>query len=117
MHREDILAKAIRLPCLTQTGAKYAPLSLRLLAYRDEDQVVNELGMGSTRKKQTRRASRRRQAAGKKPGSRSRTVPEEINRKIGDASMSYTLARCVHLPRAPMLLATAMLETALLRQH
>ena len=89
----------------------------RLLAYRDEDQVANELGMGSTRKKQTRRALRRRQAAGKKPGSRSRTVPEEINRKIGDASMSYTLARCVHLPRAPMLPATAMLKTALLRKH
>ncbi len=57
-------------------------------ACRDEDQVIEGLGYGSGRR---RRASRRRPSS-KKPV-RCRQVPEEINSKIGEATMCYTLGR------------------------
>ena len=62
---------------------------MRAWLNRDEDQVAEELGYGSGRKK---RSSRRRQKASKAP-SRSRHVPEEINMKVGDATMAYTMGR------------------------
>lgn len=53
--------------------------------------MAEELGFGSGRRK---RSSRRRQKASKTP-SRSRHIPEEINMKVGDATMAYTMGRCV----------------------
>ena len=58
-------------------------------AHRDADQVADELGVGSGRR---RRSSRRRQKASKK-AARSRHIPEEVNMKVGDATMAYTMGR------------------------
>ena len=59
---------------------------------RDEDQVADELDFGSGRRK---KSSRRRQKASKAP-TRSRHVSEEINMKVGDATMAYTMGRSGH---------------------
>jgi len=62
--------------------------STRMTLYRDEDQVADELGYGYKRRK----SSRRRQKGFKKP-TRSRHIPEEVNRKVGEATMCYTLGK------------------------
>ena len=60
----------------------------QMTLHRDEDQVADELGYGNKRRK----SSRRRPKGSKKP-TRSRHIPEEINRKVGEATMCYTLGR------------------------